>query len=339
MRARIGQTRHDARAIKLKIDAVRHDSHREIGQDHPQGLAISFRDGDDAIRHPADAPLICDQLLPLHKRVSGAQPASRLAHIGQKRPLLQQILGVVVVEHQERTVRLQRQRVARHLDPFDLDHVIAVLAHQPGHVRMHGGTVEPQRHVGPRAEQRIAPAAGQRAHRRRLRDDLAAVGAEKVNLVDERRRTRDEGSPALVFGRSSLVSQRREGQQVNLVPARKTCDQVEVADGRALRQPGQGLRRNGKLGGENQDTRHRVPRCGPPTFDFGPLRLPTRGRAEMDCPDNALVFRPTDRRLSDRHPSSGGPRAPKKMPRRGASPSRAIRRAAWHPSKRARAPR
>ncbi len=84
----------------LQIHAVGHDGDGDVGPQAAQGVGIGWRDGDDAVGQAAEGGFVRGQFAPLHQGVGRAGPTRGVAQIGQGGALLQDGLGVVIVEDQ-----------------------------------------------------------------------------------------------------------------------------------------------------------------------------------------------------------------------------------------------
>ena len=100
--AEVGRRQLAAGMVERQVNSVRHDGDLKAGDEPPQSAAVGLGHGHDPICRPASQPLVTHQLAPLHQRVGRAQPAARPADVRQKGPLLQQILGVMIIEDQPR---------------------------------------------------------------------------------------------------------------------------------------------------------------------------------------------------------------------------------------------
>ena len=75
-------------------------------------------------------------------------PAARRACISETGPLLDHVLGVELVEHQQRACFFPVWQVAGHLDAFGLNHVEALGGEQAAQRGLINGRGIAQRHVG-----------------------------------------------------------------------------------------------------------------------------------------------------------------------------------------------
>jgi hypothetical protein len=91
-------------------------------------LPVRFRNRDDYIHLATGPRLVTPQASVLHERVGRARPAKRYLNICLKDALLQDVLGVMVIEHKQRIVSpaleaKQHREIGDHLDPLELHDV------------------------------------------------------------------------------------------------------------------------------------------------------------------------------------------------------------------------
>ena len=193
-----------------------------------QGLergSVRLGDCQDAVSTATDERFVAPQPPPLDEGVGSARPAGWGGQVGEERPLLQQVLAVMVIEHDEGTrlapawkcrcwVGLDDVEIGGHLDSLDL-HDVERLPRQPARQPVRKGCRrQAQRHVRQGGDEHVAQPVAECAHR----------GGDSLDVADgPQRRGRFRGL---------VKSQKREDG--DLVPCGQAGDEPPITQCRAL---------------------------------------------------------------------------------------------------------